>query len=317
MLALVFIGALLDTPGQTARQSLVPELAGRASVPLERANSASQALWRLSLLLGPALGGILITTMGATNVLWLDAATFAASALIVLTAVPGSRKLAQQEVAHQEPAEEASSADQGYFNELARGLRSIYQDGLMLSIIAIAVAINFLVNPLVSVVTPVYANEVFGSAADYGLMLAGFGGGALLGTLLYGAFGHALPRRSTYVLSCAVSGLPIWLLVATPPLPMSVAALAIVGLGIGPSNPLLFTVIQEKSPAKMRGRVLGTFVSLATAASPMGMLTAGYALDALGLKVTLMLIASGYLVVVVASAVNPVLSQMDKRTSPV
>lgn len=318
LLALVFVGAVLDTPGQTARQSLIPELASRASVPVERVNSASQALWRLSLLLGPASGGVLVAALGATNVLWLNTVTFAASALILLVALPRAtggvphrqpQREAQQEAEKDLPASGTTSG--GYFDELARGLRFIRQNGLVLSIIAIAVAVNLLVNPLVSVVTPVYASEVFGSPVDYGLMLAGFGGGALLGTLLYGAFGHVLPRRATYVLSCAVSGLPIWLLVATPPLPISVGVLVIIGLGIGPANPLLFTVIQEESPAAMRGRVLGAFTSLATAAAPAGMLAAGYSLDALGLEATLILVAGIYTFVVIVSALNPVLSRMD------
>lgn len=90
LLLLVLLGALLDVPGITARRSLLPELAALARQPLERANAAYEGNQYLSLLLGPPLAGVLVARIGAANVLWLDAASFALSALVVAVAVPGT-----------------------------------------------------------------------------------------------------------------------------------------------------------------------------------------------------------------------------------
>ena len=87
-LVLVLLGTCLDTPGMTARQSLIPDLAGRAGMPVERANSALQAIESSSDLLGPPLAGILIAILGPSNVLFLDAATFVLSAAMIAGAVP-------------------------------------------------------------------------------------------------------------------------------------------------------------------------------------------------------------------------------------
>ena len=74
LLALVFLGGFLDAPGHTARQSLGPDLAGRARMRIERANAAFQGIQHASFLLGPPLAGLLIALLSPGNVLWIDAA---------------------------------------------------------------------------------------------------------------------------------------------------------------------------------------------------------------------------------------------------
>ena len=69
LMALVFMGALLDAPGHTARAALTPELAEMAGMPIERATSLTQVVDRSSRLLGAPLAGLLIAWMGTANVL--------------------------------------------------------------------------------------------------------------------------------------------------------------------------------------------------------------------------------------------------------
>ena len=88
LLVLVFLGGFLDAPGHTARQSLVPDLAGRARMRIERANSIFQGIQYASFLLGPPLAGVLIALFTSGNVLWIDAATFVVSAALVAALVP-------------------------------------------------------------------------------------------------------------------------------------------------------------------------------------------------------------------------------------
>ena len=88
LLSLVFLGALLEVPGLTARRSLLPDLAAAAGWRLERANASFESSQQLSLLVGPPLAGLLIAWLGTANVLWLDAVSFALSALLVGVMVP-------------------------------------------------------------------------------------------------------------------------------------------------------------------------------------------------------------------------------------
>src|SRR5512133_2930169 len=88
LMILVFFGALLDTPGNTARDALLPELAEQAGMPIERVTSLAHVIERGARMIGAPLAGLLIGLWGTANVLWLDAASFFVSAGIVWILVP-------------------------------------------------------------------------------------------------------------------------------------------------------------------------------------------------------------------------------------
>jgi MFS family permease len=303
LLVLVFLGGFLDAPGHTARQSLVPDLAGRARMGIERANSVFQGVQFASLLLGPPLAGLLITLFAPGNVLWIDAATFVCSAALVAVFVPAHRP-------------EARAGDAGrYLAELAEGVAFIRRDRLVVWMFGLGVVANSLAVPLVAVVLPFFAREAYGSAVDLGLMLGGFGGGALAGTSLYAIFGGRLPRRATLVAAISLLGVPFWILVATPPLGVAIGALFVAGLALGPPNPLTYSVLQERTPSRMLGRVLGAGVSLSMVGAPVGMVICGLALENLGLQATLVGISACYLAAGLLALLSPALHELDKARS--
>src|SRR5260221_4016841 len=88
LLVLVFLAGFFQAPGSTARSSLVPDLAPLARMPLVRANAASDGIRRVSTFIGAPLAGILIAILGTSNLLWLDAISFAISAALIGLAVP-------------------------------------------------------------------------------------------------------------------------------------------------------------------------------------------------------------------------------------
>jgi nitrate/nitrite transporter NarK len=106
LVVLVFLLSSFTAQGDTARYALVPFLAERARMPIERANGADRAIVRLGQVLGPILGGILIATIGAANVLFVDAATFAVSAILITVGVPSA---ANASGGPNPPGEEATS----------------------------------------------------------------------------------------------------------------------------------------------------------------------------------------------------------------
>lgn len=132
LIILVFLGALLDAPGGTARSALLPELAQQAGMSIERVTSTDHVIERGARLAGAPLAGLLISMMGTANVLWLDAASFFVSAAIVGFVIPAPKIIARE-------------ANQGkYFDELRDGLRFIAHDQLILSIVIMVMITNFL-----------------------------------------------------------------------------------------------------------------------------------------------------------------------------
>lgn len=293
LLVLVFLGALLDTPGVTARLALLPDVATGARVSLERANGAYHSLENLAGVAGPLLAGVLVAVVGATSVLWVDAATFAVSAILVARVAPA--------LTAKPPEREAG----GYRADIALGWQVLRTDRFLRAMTAAAVALNFLGAPLFAVILPVYGDRIYGSATALGLLLAGFGLGMLSGSLLFSLRGEQLSRRGLLLGGLMLTALPLAALVAFPSLPVAVAALALAGLGSGPINPLVFTVLQERVPADVRGRVFGTIIGTALAAAPLGIAAAGFLVESMGLRVVLAVIAGGFLAVAGVALVAP------------
>ncbi len=318
LLALVFLANLCDAPGTTARTALVPAVAVRAGMGLERASASVQAIQRGARLLGAPLAGVLIAVIDPSRVLWVDAATFAFSAAIVALAVP-TPAVARGVLAPEEATAGAEAAvvveTHGYLDDLTQGVRFIHRDRLTRAIVLTVMVTNFLDAPLFAVILPVYARQSFGQALDLGLMVAAFGGGALVGTLAFGAVGHMLPRRATFVGAFVGMGLPFWFLATLPSLPITIAALFCSGLASGPVNPIIFTVAYERIPPVLLGRVLGTVTAGAFVAIPLGILAAGYLLEDMGVRATLLGLAACYLVVTLSVLVNPAMADMSAPTA--
>jgi MFS family permease len=303
LLALVFLGSLLEIPGLTARRSLLPELAALARQPLERANAGYEGNQYLSLLLGPPLAGLLVSRIGAANVLWLDAATFALSALVVALAIPAAAVQSARRKAGR------------YWDELLEGLRFLRGDRLLRAL-AVSLAItNCLGTPFLAVLLPVYVKDTDGDASDLGLLIAAYGAGSLLGAIVYAAIGHRLPRRSTWIGAYCLVPLQFWVLALDPSIPVVAAVFTLIGLTGGPLNPLLVTVRHERIPLELRGRVFSTFSAVSTVAAPLGMVLQGTLIEGIGLHQTILALAVTYQTVGLAMLFVPALHEMD-RPSP-
>jgi MFS family permease len=108
LLVLVFVLSSLNANEDSSRFALVPALARRATMPIERANSADRAIARLGQVVGPPLAGVLIALIGASSVLFVDAVTFSVSAALVALGVSsaasaGAQAEAERERAHYAP----------------------------------------------------------------------------------------------------------------------------------------------------------------------------------------------------------------------
>ncbi len=303
LLVLVFLGALLDTPGATARSALLPDIAGLARLRLERANAVREVVESGAQLTGPLLVGLLIAWLGPANVLWLDAATFAVSALLVGILVPAVE------------VEGGGDSAGPYLRELAEGLRFVLRDPPIRSIFVSATALNFLISPLLAIVLPVYMKTAYDSPANLGLVIAAFGGGSVAGATAFGVLGHRLPRRTTFLVGVSGIGGAISVLAFLPPLPVMIGAMLLGGVISGPNGPLVSTVLQERTPAYLRGRVFGAATAVGFAAAPLGVLLAGYLVEAIGIQLTLAGIAVIFLAVAAGLVRDRGLREMDAANS--
>ncbi|MDQ4045657.1 MAG: MFS transporter, partial [Chloroflexota bacterium] len=303
LLVLVFLAGLLDTPGNTARTALLPDLAKLAGMPLERVNALQQMIERGALLIGAPLTGVIIAVTDVTTALLLDAASFLVSAAIIALLIPRVEMTSKAEAPGAPPSR--------YLDDLWAGFRYIRADRLVLPLVVMIGIMNFL-DAIVGLIWPVYADRVYGQAVDLGVMMAAMGGGAVVTTILYAAFGHRLPRRGTFIIAFIVAGLPLFVLALTPGIAFAAAVLLFRGFGAGPLNPILITVGHERIPAEMRGRVFGVITSLAWVSIPAGRLLAGYLIEGIGLIPTLTATAIAYVGVTMSMFLIPAFKEMDR-----
>jgi MFS family permease len=299
LLLLVFLRALLNAPGDIARQSMLPDLAQLGDISFEQANAAFDTTRRVAGMVGAPVAGVLIAFLGASRVLWLDATTFAASAALIGMSVSAT-KVIRKTNGH-------------YLNDLRAGFVFIRQEHYIRAFIVIGAMINVIGAPFFAVVLPVYANTVFGSAVALGFMTAGAGAGALIGAILFGMRGKHVPRRVILVGVGLLTALRYGTLAVMPSLAVSIAVIVIVGISFGPLNPLIDTLVQEHTPMHIRGRVFGMIGAIDGVSIPLGILLGGYGLETFGLQAVLLAQSVLSMAVAMSALVHPAFRGMDVR----
>ncbi len=302
LLALVFVGNLLDAPGTTAREAITPDLAELAGMSMERATAFQDAVGRVARLIGAPVAGVLIALVGTSTVLWIDAVTFIASALLVWLCVP--RPSAQ--AAPAKPKSESS-----YLKDMAEGLRFIRQDRLIMTIIWVVMITNFLDAASSGVVFPVYVSRVYGRAEVLGTLYGVFGATAFLCALLVGIKGIPWSRRLTLGIAFIIVSFRFWIVALNPGLPLLIGLFAINGLAAGFLNPILSAVLVERIPADMRARVFGVVTAGVMLGTPLAGV-GGLMVDGIGMTATLVVMGVCYLATTSSLLVIPAMREMDR-----
>lgn len=308
LLILVFAGGLLDTPGQTARRVMLPGLTVRAGVRIEQSVGLLDGSERFAKLIGASIAGLLVALLGPIAALFVNAATFAVSALMTwafVAAVPASLRRSGDSV---------DAPRSSYWADLAEGFRFVIHDPLMRLVVGLVLVTNLLDAARGSTLMPLYANDRLGGAAALGLLVAVMGGSALAGNVAFGFVAHRVPRRVTLAVCFSLAGGPSSAAFAVgAPLPVLVAMTALSGLAAGAINPILGSVELERVPENMRGRVFGLINAGAWAGVPFGALLGGIAADTIGLSLAFGIVAVVYTLVTLSPLSGGAWRHMERR----
>ena len=116
LVGLVFCIGTFMVPHATAQRVIVPELVGEDEGRVGEVQSLIKVAWAVAGIAGPALGGVLIGVVGETNVLFIDAASYALSATLLGLFVHPRH--------HAEAPEDEESG-------VVAGIRSLFRDALL------------------------------------------------------------------------------------------------------------------------------------------------------------------------------------------
>jgi hypothetical protein len=251
-------------------------------------------------LAGPALGGVLVASVGAGAAFAVDAATFGVSA-VALSLVRGVGR---------GPAGGGGSALRDAREGVAYCLTRRW---LAVSLLAFAV-LNLCVSAPVAVLVPVYVREhLHLDATALGLLLAVEGLGAAAAAVL--AAQLPSPRRlvvATHV-TFATAGVFLAALALTGSLVVAVVCLALLGLLLELGNVYWATALQANVPAHLLGRVSSVDWLASGSLLPVGFVLAGTATAVAGVGVVF---AVGGLATVVASSAAAFVLRDALRPSP-
>jgi MFS family permease len=294
LLALLLAAAAVNTVFVSAATAAIPQLAGMNQ--LVRANAWNNIAMNIQAAAGPIVGGVFTQVLGVRGVLWIDAGTFLASAVLLarLPSLPPAGSVGQ-------------TAAMSFAASVARGIRYVYDDPLF-RVLAIALFLIYLCGSLDNVALVLLVRHTLrASATMFGLAAAAYGVGMVAASI-------PIARRGR--MKVMLGFLAGWALVgaatAVTGVAPDVAMVLICQLGAGTGNAFANvgrdTLIQSRAQPELRGRALGGLSATMYAAVTLAYAVGGPALAATGPR--FLFVVAGTAIVVTVSAVGRALVRL-------
>ncbi len=241
------------------RQSMVPRLVH--SRDLMSAVGLNSAAFNGSQVIGPAVGGLLIGSIGVGGLFLLNALSYAAivAALIFMQPVPPLVRTASGDLA----------------NRVREGLRYIRNDPVLKWVIVLVGTTALLSRPYVFLM-PAVATNVFGvGATELSWLIAASGVGALTGALAIANLGGVRRRGRLFVMAAGASGIALVVFALQRSLWPAIGATLVTSLFTMAFVGLANTILQLNSPDHMLGRVMSVYTMFFMGLMPLGQLVEG------------------------------------------
>ena len=257
-----------------AYYAILPEILGADA--LQAGNALNTSSLQLALLIGSGLAGLVVSRLQSGPAFVVDALTFVVSALTLIL-MRGEHRSAEAVTAQKEQAlaQEASGREATFAQDITFW-RLIRTWRLLQVAFLVIIFGNFLFNGLFEVALPTLARDQFMSGAGgYGLLLAMFGAGSLLGGLIAGSLGK-IAHRGLLMLICIMTlGVLYSFVPFAGGLPGAALLIGCAGLTNGMLTVLAFTVMQQQAPPHLLGRLLGIFLFASLGLYPLSVALVG------------------------------------------
>ena len=272
--AFAVLGAAFDPAGYTARKSLIPDVAKASNTSMDKLNSWHEAVFSGGWVLGPALGAIAISIVGAANSMWIVFVAFILAMILISMLHVGDLGLEhREEIGDQEK----------FWTSTLRGLQVLKSDKAMYYLTLSIVFLAMVYLPTESVVLPKYFSDI-DDPRGYGYVLSSMAAGGIATTLAYPKLVKHFKKRTIVIGALAATSVAMIPMTFFPPIGLFVLAGFLLGLGWGPMNPLMNSVVQQRVAPHIQGRVFGVQTSLFYASGPIGMFVTGVSVDAFGVR---------------------------------
>jgi predicted MFS family arabinose efflux permease len=286
---------------------LVPELVERNEI--QSAISIDRSVFHGSRVVGPAVGGYLVLAWGLASAFFVNAISFVALIVAILSLPERRRGTAQEE-------EKRTTG-------IKEGFRYVAKDKPSLAMVTLIATQAVCIFPIITVMMPLYVRLVLGMGADkFGTLVGASAVGSVVGSLFL--IGLPRERRIPLMMICATAvTFAVIGLSRAPSFYVAMALLIVNSLGLATNFGLCSTIVQERAPDYLRGRVSAVFMLSFVGIMPLAGLGVTSLSDLIGMPRALLLaaICYGTITLLVLARVRkqccePPLSEAEPAKSP-
>jgi MFS family permease len=292
ILVVAFVAASLSAVDQPARASAVPRLVARERLPA--AIALNELNDQTASVVGPAVGGVLIATIGLSGAYAVDVVSFGA-ALAALVAIG--------------PIRPGADARRPSLEGIREGLRFAIGHRLILS--TFVIDLNAMIFGMPTALFPALALDVFRAGpAGVGFLAAAPAFGAVIGALLSGWVSSVHRAGRAVIVAVAIWGLAILGFgLATFSFAIALACLAIAGAADSISAVFRNIILQLETPDALRGRVTSIHSMVVTSGPRIGDIEAASVASLVGSQLSV--VSGGLLCVAGVVAVARLFPELD------
>ena len=271
--------SLFGFGGPSARKALVPDVAERGQITLERANSIHESIGAAGFAAGPAVAALCLTFMSGAQAFWVVAALELLSALLAW--------IIRVQERHDEVDQDAGH---NLLHFVTQGFRTLFRIPAVLIAFMAFVTLAVIYIPVELVILPRHFNRLH-DPNGLGWLITVMAAATSLSSLLFERLAKWFSFSSLLRIGMLGVAIPVLGMSFLPDYWLMLVLGCILGLAWGPLSPLLNTVIQRKVPANERGRVFSLEATIWSGGPMLSMVAVGLAIDAFDLHLVYLVIA--------------------------
>jgi MFS family permease len=239
---LIVAGLILGTVTafeMPAASALVPEMVSREQ--LSSAIAVDRSIFHATRLAGPAIGGLLISVLGTASAFFANAVSFVAMIVALLTLPPRAIGTEEEEAQRQ--------------TGIREGWNYVRGDAPTRTMLMLLASITTCISPFFMIMMPLYSRHILHiPASEHGILMGSSGLGAFAGSLwlLRIATHHRVAYMRGSIIAVVIC---MAALAFAQNLPEAVVPMVILTAGTSTIFGLANTIVQERAPNAIRGRV--------------------------------------------------------------
>ena len=252
----------------TAEQAFIGDIAGTGNI--RKAIALNNIINQLSRLIGPAIAGWLIVTIGIAPAFWYNGFSVIISIICIL-AIPSKQEIKK-------------TAGSG-LKQFKEGF-AFFQSQKLLRLIMLFAAIQTFFGMSIVQLLPAYSTVVLkGNAGTLGQLIGSAGAGALVGIVIVLPYVQKIKRSCISIGSALIwAGCWYMLFSFTTSLPFAIVCQFMASLGAANVLTLSIGLAQELTPVNMRARILSTFMMIIFGLQPVASYLVGMSADIVGIN---------------------------------